>query len=188
LNSGYWGHLAAWEKSGILFDLNVRGLDGTCPTGSYLPFEVRRPDGSWSPHISLFSTFSDSMLYLQKWSERDQICCITGLADRLECADPGVIVLNFHPQNVSDVSAVHRAVMALGRRPGWVALGAESYLDWLLTVRSLRLVDQGDRIELHAPVAVARVALSWTVAGEERVEMLPNWTGVLEVYEASRCT
>ena len=107
---------SAWERNGLTLDFNIRGLDGTCPTGSYLPFRVRRPDRSWSDHWSLFSTFSDSMLFMQKWPEAKQIDCISALAGRIESTSPGVIVANFHPQNVDSIPNVHRAVMELGRR------------------------------------------------------------------------
>ena len=179
LNNGYWGHLRAWEQCELTLDLNVRGLDGTCPTGSYLPFRVRRPDGSWSSHVSLFSTFSDSMLYLQKWPQPKQIACFTQLARQIERSDPGILVFNLHPQNVGDVADVHRAVVALGRRRGWLALGAESHLDWLTTVEGIRLRATQQGFELQSPVSVDRLAYTWPGATRKKQtpRVLPRWRG-----------
>jgi hypothetical protein len=181
LNSGYWGHLAAWEECGLAFDLNNRGLDGTCPTGSYLPFQVRRPDGSWSNHFSLFSTFSDSMLYMQRWSEDEQIRCIVKLADQIDSTLPGVLVFNCHPENVSDGYLVHRAIMDIGRRRGWIALGAESYADWLQTLSNVRLFCQSGRLKLQSSSTVENLALSWPSLGITRTDVLPRWQGEIEL-------
>jgi len=180
LNDGYWGHLAAWEECGLAFDVNVRGLDGTCPTGSYLPFRVRRPDGSWSSHVSLFSTFSDGMLYVQKWPQAQQIACITRLAGEIELSHPGVLVFNFHPQNVGDFHDVHRAVMALGRRKGWVAFGAQSYLEWLSAVDDIRLTCTKKGFELRSPNQVERLGYFWPkrMAG---TRLLPKWNGAVSL-------
>lgn len=178
LNRGYWGQLAAWEDCGLVFDLNTRGLDGTCPTGSYLPFRVRRADLTWSNHTSLFSTFSDSMLYLQKWPQRKQVAIITGLANQIERTDPGVIVVNLHPQNVSDHHDVHRAVMSIGRRPGWVALGTESYLDWLQIVDGIRMYETERGFELHSPRPVEKLALALPEqAPGQKSRVMDKWSG-----------
>jgi hypothetical protein len=179
LNQDYWGHLSAWEESDLNLDLNIRGLDGTCPTGSYLPFRVRRPDGSWSSHRSLFSTFSDSMLHLQKWSQRKQIKCITGLANQIADSDPGIIVVNFHPQNVADGRDVHRAVIAIGRRDGWTALGAESYIDWLNAMDGIALFNVGKGFELHSPVRLEKLAYHWLGRDDKRPVVLPPWRGAV---------
>jgi glycosyltransferase involved in cell wall biosynthesis len=180
LNRGYWGHLPAWEECGLTFDLNIRGIDGTCCTSSYLPFRVRRQDGSWSSHIALFSTFSDSMFYMQHWQTQQQIVCVTGLADQIEAVDPGVIVLNLHPQNVGDFHHLHQTVMALGRREGWVALGVQSYLDWLEALDQIRLIDTGDRIELRSAVRIEGLSYSWPGGREPRTpHVLPPWQGAI---------
>ena len=186
LNSGYWGHLAAWEHSGLVLDFNIRGLDGTCPTGSYLPFRVRRPDGSWSPHWALFSTFSDSMLFWQKWPEKRQIACITQLARQIETLAPGVIVVNFHPQNVTQVSDVHRALIALARKPRWVALGAESYLRWLEDLETIRLFEESGRLLLRADRPISDLSLAWPGARSSERDLLDTWSGDLELRPIKR--
>lgn len=178
LNQGYWGHLPAWEETALTLDVNIRGLDGTCPTGSYLPFRVRRSDGSWSSHVSLFSTFSDSMLYLQKWPQRKQIRCIRSLADDIESSQPGVIVLNLHPQNVSDLHKVHRAVVKIGRRDGWVALGGETYIDWLAAVEQISLQEVGETLVLRSPLQIENVALVWP-GKSRKPAVLPPWQGAV---------
>jgi hypothetical protein len=181
LSRGYWGHLGAWEQADLLLDMNNRGRDGTCPTGSYLPFRVRRQDGSWSTHLSLFSTFSDSMLYLQKWPEQLQIRCIAGLAYQIERSFPGVMVFNFHPQNVSDGYKVHKAVTELGRRRGWIALGGESYTRWLLAVESVRMTVQSGRLAFEARDLVDRLALRWPSLRGSTTQLLPKWQGRMEL-------
>ena len=185
LNDGYWSHLPAWERSGLQLDLNLRGIDGTCVTGSYLPFRVRRRDGTWSEHFSLFSTFSDSMYYLQKWSQRTQIRCITKLADQIQRRFPGVLVFNFHPQNVSDSAEVHRAVMAIGKRPGWVALGAESYIDWLQALERIRLIRDQGRLLLRCSERVSGLELQWPSAGAPK-QKLSSWRDEVELKPPGR--
>ena len=48
-------------------------LDGTALTGSFLPFRVRRPDGTWSGHLSLVTAFGDGMRYIGKLTEQQAI-------------------------------------------------------------------------------------------------------------------
>jgi hypothetical protein len=178
LNRDYWGHLGAWDDCGLTLDLNIRGYHGSCTTGSFLPFRVRRVDGSWSKHMSLFSTFSDGMLYVDKWSQQKQIKCITGLADQISRSDPGVIVVNLHPQNVGDFHGVHRAVVKLGRRNDWIGLGAESYIDWLAAMESISLIDTGDGFELHSSKQISELAYSWPGQTEnKRTTILADWQG-----------
>jgi len=186
LNRDYWGHLPAWEQARLSLDLNNRGLDGTCPTGSYLPFQVRRGDGSWSSHMSLFSTFSDSMLYLQKWPQKKQIRCIRGLAGQIERSFPGVMVFNFHPQNVSDGYEVHRAVMEIGRRRDWVALGAESYAAWLLATATLRMTVRSGCVALEAPDNIHQLAVYWPSLPGSPKQLLSKWDGVIELRPPSQ--
>lgn len=179
LNSDYWGHLPAWEAAGLTFGLNIRGMDGTCPTGSYLPFRVRRPDGSWSTHTSLFSTFSDSMFFLQKWSEDQQIKVIEKLAAQIEETQPGILVFNFHPQNVGHVPRVHRAVVALARRAGWKAFGAESFRQWLDAIDKVRMSELGGGLVLSSEGPVHDLAVRWPGTSISRV--LSAWQGSLQL-------
>jgi hypothetical protein len=139
LSDGVSGHLPAWEDAGLALDANLPGLDGTALSGSFLPFRVRRPDGSWSAHRTLLSAFGDGMLPICELTERQAVRRVRRLARQVEVTRPGVLVFNFHPQNISETARLHRAVVALGRRRGWVALGVESYLAWLETRDQIRL-------------------------------------------------
>ena len=183
LNRGYWTHLAAWERNGLTLDFQIRGVDGTCPTGSYLPFRTRRPDGSWSAHWSLFSTFSDGMFFVQKWSEEQQIACISALAKRIAASFPGIIVANFHPQNVESIPNVHRAVMRLGRQPGWIALGGESYAAWLQAREDVEVIGDRRGLRLVSANPIDKLALIWP--GSEAPVVLPEWRGEQSVAHSS---
>jgi hypothetical protein len=183
LNRDYWGHLHAWETAGLSLDFNIRGLDGTCPTGSYLPFRVRRPDGAWSSHASLFSTFSDSMFFLQNWPEKKQIKTIKRLADQINRTIPGVMVFNFHPQNVSQVPQVHRAVMQIGRRNGWRAFGAETFRQWLESVDGVRMDETDGNLFLCSSAPITGIALRWP--GSSALCQLPTWQGMLKLATPS---
>ncbi|MEQ8746006.1 hypothetical protein [Pyruvatibacter sp.] len=166
LNRGYWGHISAWDENGLKFDLNIRGLDGTCPTGSFLPFSVA-PDGTgWAERFSLFSTFSDSMKFYQELSERQQIRLIRRFVRQIEKVGPGVLVFNFHPQNVADGEAVHRAIVAIGARKGWRPLGVTSYLRWLEGYWAARLIFDEGGFKLSGSVAVKELGLCHFSSGE----------------------
>src|SRR5262249_11705034 len=124
---------------------------------------------------SLFSTFSDSMLQYQQWSESRQINVISGLAKQITRTYPGILVFNLHPQNVSSVRNVHRAVVDIGRRPGWRALGAESLRRWLEVVAGVRLSERAGSLVLSSPQPVAELALRWAHANGPT--LLPPWQG-----------
>lgn len=148
LNSGYWGHLTAWKDFGLWFDLNIRGLDGTCPTGSLLPFSVSAHATEWGAHLSLFSTFSDTMGPYQGMTEGQQVSLVRRIARQVERDVPGILVCNFHPQNVATVEKVHRAVMEIGRRSAWRAYGVTTFAKFLKSFWNARLVqeDNGFRV------------------------------------------
>lgn len=170
LNRDYWGHLAVWDECGLDLDLNVPGMSGTARTGTFLPFRVRRADGSWSPHYGLLSGYSDSLTYALKWSGRKQARHIRRLADQVERARPGVLVFNWHPQNVTDNVPAHRAIMAAGRRPGWAALGADSYLGWLKAVERVELGRAAGRPTLLGAADVPGLAVRvWSGTGWDAV-------------------
>jgi hypothetical protein len=168
LNRGYLGHLRAWEECGLALDINYAGLDGTALTGSFLPFRVRRPDGFWSGHFGLLTAFGDGMRYIGKLTEDQAVARIDRLAAQIEKSDPGVLVFNMHPENIADTRRIHRRIIELGRRPGWLAMGVESYLQWLEKWQSLTIRADGPKVLLHAPSGVADVVLSQPLAGEWR--------------------
>lgn len=183
LNRGYWTQLQAWEQNGLLLDFQIRGLDGTCPTGSYVPYRVRRPDGSWSRHWSLFSTFSDSMLALQHWPERHQTKVITALARQIENTTPGIIVANFHPQNVDDIPKVHRGFMSVGRRRGWTALGGDTLAQWLAAVDGVTMTRSRNGVRLSSTADVSDLALNWP--GRNAPHVIPSFRGNAEITRPS---
>jgi len=178
LNDGYWGHLAAWEACGLTLDLNVRAIDGMCPTGSYLPFRVRRQDGTWSMHHSLFSTFSDSMHFVLEWPESKQRNSIEDLANKIDRLGPGIIVVNCHPQNVSATRTMHVSIKEASRRRGWMALGGDSLANWLNASAHIRLAVNDGAVILESKRKVENLAYRWP-ARKSGKKVLPNWNGAL---------
>jgi len=164
LNSGYLGHLPAWEKLGLKFDVNYPGVDGKAVNGSFLPMRVRRPDGTWSDHYSLLTMFGDGMLYALKMTPRQAVRRIRNLAQQIENEAPGVMVLNLHPTNVLDTQLLHDAVLNICRRPGWMAMGMESYLDWLEGLEQIRFKSTGPgRFSLSGPTSMNGLVLRFPV-------------------------
>ena len=181
LNQGFLGHLETWENNRILLDVNLPGVDGTALNGSYLPMRVRRPDGTWSDHYSLLTAFGDGMVFALNMSEKQAAKRIRQLAKRIEHNRPGVLVFNFHPQNIDATRKLHREVARLARRPGWLALGLDTYLDWLLTLETIRIELKRERFLLSSPRQVNGLVLRyWTSDGWKR-KALPSWTGSVEV-------
>ena len=161
LNQGYLGHLAAWEAVGLRLDVNLPGVDGTVLNGSLLPMRVQRPDGSWSKHWSLLSLFGDGMLYALGLDEPRAVRRIEKVARQIEGENPGVIVFNFHPQNVADTRRLHRAVRRLAQRRGWAAWGLDSYLTWLEMCDSIQFRrNERGTVTLSAPVPMQHLALA----------------------------
>jgi hypothetical protein len=186
LSRGYLGHLHAWESEGLTLDVNYAGLDGTLLNGSLLPGHVRRLDGSWSSHLSLLTAFGDGMLYISKLNEAQAIQKIEALAQQTERTDPGILVFNMHPENVSDARHIHSAILALGRRPNWIALGAESYLSWLQRWHQLVVRRDGQRLLLQAPQPVDRLVLK-TFAGNDWIAApVPAFADQIELGKLSR--
>lgn len=181
LNKGYLGHLPAWETNDLVLDLNCPGVDGTALNGSFLPMRVRRADGSWSGHYSLLTLFGDGMIGALHMSERQAARRIRQVAGQMEASHPGVLVCNFHPQNVADTGRLHREVRRLTRRPGWVALGADSYLDWLETVEGLGVARGDGGFVLTSPRPVTGLVLRVPVAGSWQRRALAPWSGRVAV-------
>ena len=69
---------------------------------------------------------------------------------------------------------VHRAVVAVGLRKNWIALGADGYVDWLTAIDSVALFDTGDGFELRSTKPIDKLAFYWPGQKEERV-VLPLW-------------
>jgi len=181
LSSGYLGHLEAWEESVLRLDTNCPGLDGTALNGSYLPMRTRRADGTWSDHYNLLTAFGDGMLYVGRLSESQAIRRVRRLVDQVEKDLPAVLVFNLHPENVADTTALHREVIALRRRPGWIPLGLESYLEWLDALNGLRLYVRGGRRFLNSRAPVGGIVLRVPGSRGWLRRALPPWSGPLEL-------
>ena len=139
LNRGYLGHLSAWERNGLELDVNCPGVDGTALNGSFLPMRVRRRDGTWSAHFSLLTAFGDGMVYALKLTQRQATKRVRRLVKQIEATRPGVLVFNFHPQNIADTRQLHGEIRSLAGRQGWHAMGLESYLNWVQGLDALAI-------------------------------------------------
>ena len=158
LNRGYLGHLSAWEKSGLIADVNCPGTDGTALNGSLLPMRVRRLDGSWSSHMSLLTAFGDGMLFGLKLSPRQSVRMIRRSVRTVENGRPGVLVFNLHPQNVKEARLLHSEVVKLARRPGWAAVRLEGFLEWFAARNLVTAVRSGDDWRLLSPESIDSLA------------------------------
>lgn len=185
LNQGYLGHLSTWEKNGLQLDSNYPGVDGTALNGSFLPVPVRRADGTWSDHYSLLTLFGDGMVasYGPHLMTRQAIRRIHQLACQIESTHPGLMVFNFHPQNISETIELHKAAIRLAQRPGWVALGLESYLRWLTSLESLKITPvKKTRFALAASVPMKDIVLRYPLpTGGWGRKALEPWVGEIEV-------
>lgn len=130
LNDGYWGHLKPWVDEGISFSSNIPGLDGCAVNGSLLPARVY-DKGYLTGHWSVVTAIGDGVRYVNGGkSDVESANCIFDLADAIrQSAIPGVMVLNFHPQNVGDTRAMHLAAREV-IRSGFIAWNMRDCLDW----------------------------------------------------------
>ncbi len=129
LNDGYWGHLNAWVKNRIEISSNLPGVDGTILNGSLLPARVSR-EGLLTEHWSILTAIGDGVRFAMGKSGPESAQCIFDLADAIKSSQlPGVIVVNFHPQNVAETHEMHAAVIELIHN-GFVAMTMGECLDW----------------------------------------------------------
>ncbi|WP_066377078.1 MULTISPECIES: hypothetical protein [unclassified Anabaena] len=181
LSKGYLGHLKAWEENNIALDVNYTNTDGTALNGSFLPMRVRRLDGTWSDHYSLLTAFGDGIIYALKLSEKQAAQRIRKLANQIEVNYPGVLVFNFHPQNIQDTRKLHEEVIALSRRSGWIALGLETYLNWLEMLASIKMKKVDNQLILTSPQDVKDVVLRYPVGKKWRRKFINAWSGELKL-------
>lgn len=183
LCNGYQGHLKIWEELGLKIDVNLPGVDGTALNGSFLPMKVRREDGSWSDHYALLTAFGDGMVFAQNMTERQGVTRIKNMARQIEETLPGVLVFNFHPQNISSTRKLHKAVIKIAKRRNWLALSMDEYWDWLNRVDSVTILktDKGFLLESSYDGFIDRMVLKAPRAGKwQRIE-LPDWAKAYEV-------
>lgn len=183
LSDGYQGHLSTWEATGLDLDVNLPGVDGRALNGSFLPMPFRRHDGSWSEHYSLLTAFGDGMVQAQGLSNRQAARRIIQLARQIESDVAGVLVFNLHPQNTSDTIPIHRAVKKVARRKGWIALGLDSYLDWIRMLSNLRISNSEDGwiIRSDSPGPVQGLVLRTEHRGKRMKRELPDWQDEIRI-------
>jgi hypothetical protein len=129
LNDGYWGHLPSWLRSGIRISSNLPGLDGRVLNGSLLPARLVFNE-VLTPHWSVLTAIGDGVRYALGMNENDAGDCVWRTADSIRTSGmPGVMVLNLHPQNVSDTRAMHAAAIEV-IRGGFLAWTMQDCLDW----------------------------------------------------------
>ncbi|KMJ88297.1 hypothetical protein ACH58_23315 [Achromobacter xylosoxidans] len=131
LNDGYWGHLPAWEREGIVFSSNLPGVCGTTLNGSLLPARMAR-DGVLTPHWSVLTAFGDGMCSIYGWSQEEARRRVVEYGRSVRDSGlPGVLVFNLHPQNITEMQGLHQAVHDLIAE-GFLAWNMRDCLDWAL--------------------------------------------------------
>lgn len=129
LNDGYWGHLPAWREHGIRISSNIPGLNGRVLNGSLLPGRIALATGL-TEHWSILTAIGDGVRSIESLSDKAAGELILRMADAIRSsAVPGVIVLNLHPQNVSDTREMHLAALRV-IRDGFVAWTMRDCLRW----------------------------------------------------------
>jgi hypothetical protein len=130
LNDGYWGHLPAWLDEGVRISSNLPGLDGRPLNGSLLPARLADAGGLTS-HWSVVTAIGDGVRYVDGGcSDKEAARCVYDCADQIRTSGiPGVMVLNLHPQNVSDTAAMHHAAVDV-IRSGFLAWTMQDCLEW----------------------------------------------------------
>ncbi len=182
LNNGYLGHLKAWEDNGLKLDVNYPGVDGTALNASLLPMRVRRQDNSWSDHYSLLTVFGDGIINALNLTQNNAAKKIRCIVKQIEEGYPGVLVFNFHPQNLNDTHILHREVVKYSNREGWIALGLERYLDWLELLENLKICyTEGEFLFISQKPIKGLVLRHWVGNSWKRIKLEP-WSGKKEVY------
>jgi hypothetical protein len=129
LNDGYWGHLPAWLKQGVRISSNLPGFDGRVLNGSLLPARMAW-DGTLTPHWSVLTVIGDGVRFASGMSDEDAAERVRNVADGIrQSGIPGVMVLNLHPQNVSETRAMHYAAREI-IRSGFVAWNLRQCWEW----------------------------------------------------------
>lgn len=182
LSDGYWGHLRTWERLGLAYDSNLPGLDGTALCGTYLPFRVRREQGSRSDHFSLLTTFGDGMYFAMKMTDQEIAKRIAEVVRKIEKSCPGVIVFNLHPQNVETCRGMHKEAVKLARRTGWISLSFREYMKWNYASRGVVIERfSGGEICLYAPEPVRDLTIRSCRNGEWCELELEEASGFVEM-------
>lgn len=162
LNDGYWGHLDAWIKTGVKISSNLPGLDGRVLNGSLLPARMAWR-GQLTDHWSVLTVIGDGVRFASGMSDKEAADRVWSVADGVRLSKlPGVMVLNLHPQNVSETRAMHQAAIEI-IKSGFVAWNLRQCWEWFAGM------DQSisPRIEVEPRGTVSRV---WTALRRLAVE------------------
>jgi len=104
-------------------------VDGTALNGSYLPALVTR-GGELTPHWSILTALGDGLVYALGYDDAAAAERVREVGNEIRRSRiPGVLVLNLHPQNVTDTPQLHRAARALVD-DGFHAWSLEQCVDW----------------------------------------------------------
>ncbi|MFH1021909.1 MAG: hypothetical protein V1809_00795 [Planctomycetota bacterium] len=129
LNDGYWGHLPDWLHHGIRGSANIPGFDGRILNGSLLPAQVAY-SGKLTTHWSILTAIGDGIRFAGGLSDKQSADRIFTFADRIRSSGiPGVLVLNLHPQNVTETTGMHLAIKEIINN-GFHPWNLGQCLDW----------------------------------------------------------
>lgn len=129
LNDGYWGHLRAWRRGGIRMSANLPGVDGRVLNGSLLPARIAM-GSELTEHWSTLTVIGDGAQFALNRTPQAAAECIFDCADRVRSSGvPGVIVINLHPQNVTETRLMHQAALEV-IRAGFHPWNLAQCLDW----------------------------------------------------------
>src|SRR5262249_25525185 len=132
------------------------------------------------------TAFGDGMIFALGLSDSEAARRVYHLARQIETTAPGVLAFNLHPENIAGTRRLHLSAIALAQRPGWVALGLDSYLDWLHARNTLLVERVGPTLALTVAGPVRNLAIRIpTVAGWKK-RSLPPWSGRLELRADGR--
>ena len=129
LNDGYWGHLNSWLNHGVRISSNLPGFDGHVLNGSLLPARLAW-EGRLTTHWSVLTAVGDGVRFAAGMTDKEAGDLVLAVADQIrQSAIPGVMVLNLHPQNVSETRAMHFAAKEIVRG-GFIAWNLRQCLEW----------------------------------------------------------
>jgi hypothetical protein len=147
LNDGYWGHLDSWLKHGITISSNLPGYDGNIMNGSLLPARMVW-NGELTSHWSILTAIGDGIRFAGGMSQQESADCLFKFASQIKDSGiPGVMVVNLHPQNVSETLQMHHAVKEIVAS-GFVAWNMRDCLNWfqMKEKRRWKVVDHMKRL------------------------------------------
>ena len=129
LNDGYWGHLPVWLEHDVKVSANLPGINGRILNGSLLPARMAW-QGQLTSHWSILTAIGDGVRFALGMNGTESAQCILDLANRIVASKlPGVIVVNLHPQNVSDTTEMHDALHEVVGRLGFHPMELSSCIE-----------------------------------------------------------